>query len=221
MDESSTLKSNLLFTLELTLACLLVFIALCLDCIYFKNSLSELSVTEISQQLLLLSIASRFFIQSRHHSELNKACFFFSMLFLVFFIRELDHWLDYILHGFWKYPALLIIGYCLFAFFSDVQTSLKQINLLLEQKYAQIFIFGLVTLLIFSRIAGMGVFWKAVMDEHYMRIVKNIVEEGIELFSYNILALSSFKITQGIQHCRSAKLHKQTSYKPSSGCIKA
>lgn len=193
-------KSNLFFALQSLFACLLVFFSLCLDCIYFDNQLSETSVTEISQQVLLLLMSFRFFTQRNKLAELNKACLLIAMMFAIFFIRELDYWLDYIIHGFWKYPALLIAGFGAYTYLNDPKGCRQQLHQLLSHRYAQIWIFGLVTLLIFSRVAGMGEFWRAVMGEQFIRIVKNIVEEGIELLSYYMLTLASFKMTATPKH---------------------
>jgi len=47
--------------------------------------------------------------------------------------------------------------------------------------------------LVFSRLYGMGSFWQHVMGEHYVRDVKNISEEGIELLCYSLIALSAVR----------------------------
>jgi hypothetical protein len=46
-------------------------------------------------------------------------------------------------------------------------------------------------LLVFSRLFGEANFWKLVMQDGYMRVVKNTVEEGIELLCYALMAISA------------------------------
>ena len=38
---------------------------------------------------------------------------------------------------------------------------------------------------------GMGKFWKLVMGERFIRVVKNVVEEGTELFGSSIIFLAA------------------------------
>jgi hypothetical protein len=38
---------------------------------------------------------------------------------------------------------------------------------------------------------GMGKLWKLVMGERFIRVVKNVVEEGTELFGYSIIFLAA------------------------------
>lgn len=64
----------------------------------------------------------------------------------------------------------------------------------MKVKEFDILVLGMAMLLVFSRLYGMGDFWKEVMDENYIRIIKNISEEAIELLSYLIIAISGSKI---------------------------
>lgn len=52
---------------------------------------------------------------------------------------------------------------------------------------------AVVLLLVFSRLYGMGSFWHSVMEEHYLREVKNLSEEAIELLCYSLISLSAVK----------------------------
>ena len=56
------------------------------------------------------------------------------------------------------------------------------------------FLIGSVVLLIvFSGLYGMGHFWYSVMGEHYIREVKNVSEESMELLCYSLIALAAAK----------------------------
>lgn len=47
---------------------------------------------------------------------------------------------------------------------------------------------GLLIVLVYSRLFGMGVLWHAIMADHFNRTVKNIVEEGTEFFGYALIS---------------------------------
>jgi hypothetical protein len=50
---------------------------------------------------------------------------------------------------------------------------------------------GMLVLAVFSRLFGYGSFWKAILDHENYRIVKTIVEEGVEQMGYFLLLVSS------------------------------
>ena len=51
-----------------------------------------------------------------------------------------------------------------------------------------IFIFiGLLIVLAYSRLFGMAELWQAVMGDNFNRTVKNVVEEGSELWGYALV----------------------------------
>jgi len=43
---------------------------------------------------------------------------------------------------------------------------------------------GLLSVLVFSRLMGMGGVWQTLPQDEYVRMVKNTVKEGSELFGY-------------------------------------
>jgi hypothetical protein len=50
---------------------------------------------------------------------------------------------------------------------------------------------GLVMLLCHSRLLGMTVLWQGLLGEHYVRVFKNVVEEGSELLAYTFILFAS------------------------------
>ncbi|MGF1911717.1 hypothetical protein L4C38_20070 [Vibrio kasasachensis] len=70
---------------------------------------------------------------------------------------------------------------------------MNQLAVLLRIHAVKQMIAWVVLLLVFSRIYGMGAFWQDVMNEYYVREVKNIVEEGIELLCYSLICLSGIQ----------------------------
>ncbi|MDG3088228.1 hypothetical protein P7F88_20000 [Vibrio hannami] len=196
------LLENLIFVADVVLACLLVFLTLYLDIRYFSNPFSETSLTEFSAQLLLLSISIRFLRHSRNNRDrqnaerINHIYVLAGIFFTVLLIRELDQWFDIVTHGFWVYPALSAALYGLCYLVKHRTVAYHQLQTLLSHRFMPILLLGVVFLLVLSRIMGMGMFWKEVMGDDYMRIVKNVVEEGSELLAYYIIAIGTIKITK-------------------------
>lgn len=174
-------------------------IVIYIDVFFLKNNLSERSLTELAQSLFLIIIILQFKKTSHISKDYQAACVLICGFFSVLLIRELDYYFDMIFHGAWKYFAIPIalIAIC-FSFFKKNHT-FKGLNLLLGEKYFNILLMGIAMLFIFSRIYGMGDFWKGVMNDHYIRDVKNISEEGIELLSYTVLLIGSFLTNREIQ----------------------
>lgn len=59
---------------------------------------------------------------------------------------------------------------------------------------------GVMLLLVFSRLFGMGSFWHNIMGADYVREVKIIAEEGTELLAYCLIAFASVKTVNGFRN---------------------
>jgi hypothetical protein len=123
-------------------------------------------------------------------------------------IRELDFLFDQIKHGFWVYPALFVtLGASLYALRARKHL-LTELAEILSAPNMRLLVCSLVILFVFSRLFGMGSFWHAVMQKHYVREVKNTVEEGIELLCYCIISFAAVTSELHIKH-RTAKSIKE------------
>ena len=169
-----------------TLLCLSVIAAQRLDYFWLENSFDEQSLTELLQALLLL-FSLLCFYQLKRNNYLSSASVLVSGFFSVLLIRELDAYFDLILHGSWMYAALIVVFWCVIYALRENNLN-DQMSTLLADKNMQTLITFIVLLFIFSRLYGMGDFWKAVMGNHYIRDVKNISEETIELLCYAFIA---------------------------------
>nr|WP_241033722.1 hypothetical protein [Vibrio maerlii] len=172
---------------------ILVNAAIRLDYVLLGNNLGEISITETLEQFSLLVSAFAFFLLSKHRSDTKHAATLIASFFLVMFIRELDFLFDMIAHGSWVYPALAITFAALAYAAKDIRGTINQLAEILRSPYMNILIIGLMLLLVYSRLFGMGNFWKGVMSEHYVRDVKNIAEEGTELLAYLIISFGSIR----------------------------
>lgn len=157
-----------------------------LDYFWLENSLGEKSITELLQVAFLLFSVLCFYQLKRAHT-LPRATLLVSGFFAVLLIRELDAYFDLIFHGFWVYPALSVTLSAIVYALQDGKLT-QQMSVLLDNKHMQTLITFIILLFVFSRLYGMGDFWEAVMGNHYVRDVKNISEETIELLCYAFIA---------------------------------
>ncbi|MEP0071432.1 MAG: hypothetical protein ABJE79_01915 [Marinomonas sp.] len=155
-------------------------------------SYSERSLTEYLQSGLLFISFIVFLYSASIAKELKIAAKLIAALMAMMFVRESDAVLDtYVFDGAWQTIVLFIIVSTLFSLrgqFGQIYPSLKQYA---SQSSFGTFLAGMVVVLAFSRMMGRGSFWKAVMGDGYMRVVKNIVEEGIETLGYSLITIAA------------------------------
>ena len=154
---------------------------------------SEIWLTENTQEILILLAAlSMAYAAWRRPGERGflvlVAGFFGCML-----IRELDVVLDAVWHGFWFWPALLLaagaIGY---AATLGRGTVLEPMADFFDTRAWSYILFGLVVVLVFSRVFGSGsLLWSHVMSSDYEQVFKEALQEGLELFGYVFIAYGS------------------------------
>ncbi|RBO84116.1 hypothetical protein DFP76_103390 [Marinomonas aquiplantarum] len=156
---------------------------------------SEHSVTEHLQDVMSFLSFVLFLYVSRHSEPMKIATTLLAALMAMMFVRESDSLLDhYVFDGAWQTVVLFILG-CVVVFlwgqFKAIYPSMKE-----YAKHASFgtFLAGFVTILGFSRLMGRGSFWEAVMGDAYMRVVKNIVEEGIETLGYTLIFISAMEL---------------------------
>lgn len=156
---------------------------------------SEQTLTEHLQDVMSFFGCILFLYAARLDAKLNIAATLLGALLAMMFVRESDSLLDqYVFDGAWQ-TVVGIIFVCVLVFlwgrFSSIYASLKEYSL---QSSFGTFLAGFVTILAFSRMMGRGSFWQAVMGDSYMRLVKNIVEEGIETLGYTLILISAIEL---------------------------
>ncbi len=185
---SGNIKTILAGFAEFFLAALIA--ASVVGCIYLDvtihHDLSEGSFVEFGQETLLLIttvIFGAMAMKSRQGGLWLVAGFFCCM-----FIRELDAYFDEIVHGAWKYFALVVMVLSLYkAWRLGIENTIATLAAFMKSR-SFIFIFiGLLIVLAYSRLFGMGELWHAIMGDNFIRLVKNVVEEGSELWGYALI----------------------------------
>ena len=154
------------------------------DILVLQNDMGETSITEFMQQLLLLVAVIVFYINAKLDPKGRAFWILVAGFFGCMFLRELDHYMDAIVHGFWFYPTItLALGTIYYAFRNSANMVTTAHDFKQGKAYLYIFI-GLVIVLIFSRVFGTGSLWQALMADNYDRLYKTIIQESLELFGY-------------------------------------
>ena len=168
-----------------------------IDYFFLENNLSERSLTESLQQLLLASVG--IFIWSAHKVEESRTLFILvAGFFGCMFLRELDYYFDMIVHGFWVYPTLILASSVIIYSIKHNGSLLRSVRLFSQSNAYFNILVGLVIIMIFSRLFGSGTLWKEVMNDDYHHIYKTIIQEGLELFGYVFLFIGSFHQLRGV-----------------------
>jgi len=175
----------------LILAALLPIATVYLDIVVLENGLPEVGVTETMQAVLLLASAVLFARKVRRNPKARGFLVLVTGFFLVMFIRELDYYLDMIVHGFWVCPALLVTGIAIAYAVKNGGTTQAPMTAFGYSQQGAIICIGLVIVLVFSRLFGTGSFWELILQDQYVSLSKTIVQEGLELLGYGIILFGS------------------------------
>lgn len=157
------------------------------------GSIQENSVTELTQELLVLAAAVLFGITAWRCPKLSSMLVLFAGLFGCMFIRELDVVFDQVFRGFWFYPALLVAVGTIFYAMRCPRLTFRQLRDHLMTSPFRSVALGLLIVLVISRIAGTGRLWEFILaNETTAQYCKNVVQEGLELWGYVIIAAGAW-----------------------------
>ncbi|MDO6705615.1 transporter [Photobacterium sp. 1_MG-2023] len=162
-----------------------------IEVLQFSGNLGEDSLVEYTQEMYLALSSALFAAVAVKKPALRGFAILVSAFFLVLLIRELDGVLDLIQHGFWKVPAVLVaVGGIAYAYQHPQSTQSPLRNYSKHASFG-LMIGGMATLMVFSRLFGMGDLWQTAMQDNYVREVKNLAEEGVELLGYSLILAAS------------------------------
>lgn len=189
-DLNIILKNFMLFFLKCMIPVFVVGL-IYLDIKTFGN-IKEKSFVEFGQAIFLLVTTIIFMYLARKKDAAGLwlvAGFFTCML-----IREMDAYFDNWFHGSWAYFALASAGFFVFkAWCAGKEKALKSLANYMQSPAFTTMSIGMMVVLFFSRAMGMSKLWKLVMGGQFNRVVKNVVEEGTELFGYSIIFLAAIE----------------------------
>ncbi|WP_323586620.1 hypothetical protein [Aliarcobacter butzleri] len=174
--------------------CAIVPIILRIDIKFFGTFNQENSLIEYFQLIFLFSTIVIFVRLSKKRPDLKYASMLIAAFYLILFIRENDDIFDLVYHGFWApwagFVALIAIIYT----FKDWKKGVLELATYLKIPDMKLMIFSVMFLVVFSRLFGMGSFWKYVMKDNYVYEVKAMIEEGTELLAYGLILYSAYLI---------------------------
>lgn len=162
-----------------------------MDVIYNQSGIGENSLVEHLQETYMFIVAVLFAGVGLKQRYQRGFAVLVSAFFSIVFIRELDSVFDQISHGLWKYPAWLIATVAIINALSHKETTFKPLINYTKHRSFGMMLAGMATLLVFARIYGMGDLWQSIMQDDYIRPVKNLAEEGVELLAYSLVLFAA------------------------------
>ncbi len=149
----------------------------------------EISMTETIQPIILLIISFGFVWFGRKVKSMAFFSYLASLFFFMSFIREfneyLEHWFYFVL------PFFIASVYLLIRYFRKIVDGL---SIFIGTISSAIFLIGFLITYVFSRFFGRATFWKTLMEDGYMRMVKATAEEGTELLGYTIMLIAMIEL---------------------------
>ncbi|MBV7261627.1 hypothetical protein Q4491_07825 [Photobacterium sp. 2_MG-2023] len=177
-----------------------------IEVLQLSGNLGENSLVEYTQELYLFLTSALFFGLAMKQPAQKGFAVLVSTFFMVLLIRELDGLLDLIRHGFWKFPAAVVAVLGMAYARKHLPTTQQPLSRYSKHASFGLMLGGLATLLVFSRLFGMGEIWQTAMQDNYMREVKNLAEEGVELLGYSLI------LAAAIWYCLPGLVNKKQRY---------
>jgi hypothetical protein len=167
-----------------------------IDSVIIGDGVGEPSITEFTQEALLLVSAMCFGYAAWRHENSRGFFLLIAGFFSCLLVRELDSVFDNVRHGFWLWPALLVALVSItYVMIYCRDTVLESMADFVDSRPYFFIIFGLVVVLAFSRVFGSGeILWKHLMTSNYENLYKRAMQEGLELLGYIYVAYGSFLI---------------------------
>ena len=156
---------------------------------------SEQSYTEAGQLVLLLFSSLLLWHIYRQSKVYGYVALLMMGLTATSLVREMDDPFDALFDGAWQITAFSVAAWVIFTVYKNRHTFLSQFFRFVSTPSFGMFLSGIFTTYIFSRLIGRKVFWQAVMEEQYFRAVKNASEECTELYGYLLIFIAVLELT--------------------------
>lgn len=163
-------------------------LALLLDIQWLGNVVGEQSLVETAQLALVATAGAAFIVLARRRPDERRFALLVAGFFACIAIRETDAAWDLVADGLWQVlvaaVAVAAVAYALV----DWRATLRALARFVASRAGLVMIIGLGLLMVHSRLLGMGVIWQGLLDDQYLRVFKNAVEESAELLAYTLVA---------------------------------
>ncbi len=155
------------------------------------SKFSEQSYTELMQSVLLILSSGLLLYLYFTKSPLRYTALLLLGLTGAAFFREQDVYFEtYLGNGTWQIPVYMLLAMVFITVGKHITEFAKELRLYTQSASFGMFLGGLLTTFVFSRLYGRKTFWYAVMGEDYFRAVKNAGEECLELYGYLFIFIS-------------------------------
>ena len=149
---------------------------------------NESSPVKFAQSILLIATSLlSLYCFFCYYLQRTIAYFLFAFT-LASFIREQDAYFDkYLFDGAWQtvvYVILVSAAYLIVKRFSSFAKDLSRFSGTFS---SGMILAGVLSTYVFARLFGRQVFWRSLMGAAYSRDVKNVAEQGLELFGYALM----------------------------------
>ncbi len=151
----------------------------------------EAGPTELIQSCALALSSGIFLLEARRCPDLRGSMLLVSGFIGCMFIREQDYFLDNIVHGFWKWPALALAFSCMACAARTFRTTVAGLAWFVRWRYFPVLLTGLAVVLVYSRLFGMSSLWRELLPDGDWRMAKTAIEESSELLGYMLIVFSS------------------------------
>ncbi|TRX51995.1 hypothetical protein FNH22_22745 [Fulvivirga sp. M361] len=154
----------------------------------------ESSLTEYFQEGAFFITVIMYFLCAKLYRPNRSISVVLGGFFLMAFVREFDAFLDFYLYdGAWQTLVVIIlvaVTYRTYKYWHPMTESIYN--------YANSFPFGLMlagmmVTFVYSRLFGEPFMWQTLMEENYLRSVKNAAEESIELLGDSVIMFGSIE----------------------------
>ncbi|WP_249978670.1 hypothetical protein [Vreelandella olivaria] len=167
-----------------------------LEAIYLPSvRYTEFGFTEVTQTIILATCCGML-LYIRHVLNVWPTV---TLLLFAFIAASLVREQDYLLDEFVA-PHTWKIVVSLFVIPSITWVVIQRHRFLEEFRYySNTFAFGLfaggvLVTYVFSRLYGRQIFWRAVLEDNYVRIFKDVAEEVVELLGYSLILFATLEL---------------------------
>jgi hypothetical protein len=200
MNRSILLTIARLFFYLALIVLSIVFIHLDAQFIEKGNKFHEYSYTEWAQQVFALLSMIICLVVGRRFEALRPVSYLLAGGFAVIFIREMDHYFDFIYQGAWLPFALVALAVTVIAVYRNRKAFWSSVERFMSTASFGLMVAGGLSVFVFSRLFGSKSMWTTLFQVEQLapltpfKWAKNAVQEGSELFGYCLFLAASVEL---------------------------
>ncbi len=155
---------------------------------------NESSLTEYFQEGSFFLVVLLFLFNVLERKTTSALSILIGGFFLMALIREFDAVLDsYVFDGAWQTLAFTVLALVAYSIFRNKSSLGQTIPGYMRSYPFGMMIAGMMVTFVYSRLFGESIMWQTVMEESYIRSVKNAAEESIELLGDSLILFSAIE----------------------------